>query len=92
MSLSLMDALAEVDLAPGQTYRCVVKGCRVVLQVLPEASPISSPLTADTDVPLDDPFEHPFPQPTLQTITSLGPLPLPEPLELSPEDYEEPSA
>lgn len=40
MNLSLMDALAEVDLATGQTYRCVVKGCRVVLQVLPEPSPI----------------------------------------------------
>ena len=92
MSMSLVDALAEVDLAPGQTYRCVVKGCRVVLQVLPESSPIPGPPTGDADVPLDDPFEHPFPQPTLRTQTSLGPLPLPEPLELSPEDYEEPSA
>ena len=86
MSMSLMDALAEVDLAPGQTYRCVVKDCRVVLQVF------SEPSTCDADVPLDDPFEHPFPTPTMRTKVSLGNLPLPEPLELSAEDYEEPSA
>ncbi|MCY2988301.1 MAG: hypothetical protein NTY19_10630 [Planctomycetota bacterium] len=92
MSLSLMDALAEVDLAPGQTYRCVVNGCRVVLQVLPESSLASWPPSGDADVPLDDPFEHPFPEPTLRTKVSLGNLPLPEPLELAPEDYEEPSA
>ena len=92
MSLSLIDALADVDLSPGQTYRCVVKGCRVVLQVLPESAPPSWPPSGDADVPLDDPFEHPFPQPTLRTEVSLGALPLPEPLELSPEDYQEPSA
>lgn len=86
MSMSLMDALAEVDLAPGQTYRCVVKDCRVVLQVF------SEPPSCHADVPLDDPFEHPFPTPTMRTKVSLGNLPLPEPLELSPEDYEEPSA
>ncbi len=86
MSLSLMDALAEVDLAPGQTYRCVVNGCRVELQVLPESSPTPWPATGDGEVPLDDPFEHPFPEPTLRTKVSLGTLPLPEPLELSPED------
>ena len=86
MSMSLTDALAEVDLAPGQTYRCVVKDCRVVLQVFRE------PPSCDADVPLDDPFEHPFPTPTLRTKASLGTLPLPDPLELSGEDDEEPSA
>ena len=85
MSVSLMDALADVDLAPGQTYRCVVKDCHVVLQVFPK------PAICDADVPLDDPFEHPFPTPTLRTRMSLGDLPLPDPLELSDEDYEEPS-
>ena len=92
MSLSLMDALAEVDLAPGQTYRCVVRGFRVVLQVLPESQPAPSLALGDADAPLDDPYEHPFPEPTLRTKASLGNLPLPEPLELLPEDYEEPSA
>jgi len=86
-----MDALAEVDLAPGQTYRCVVRGFRVVLQVFPEPPPASWQLLEDADVPLDDPFEHPFPEPTLRAKATLGSLPLPEPLELSPEDYEEPS-
>lgn len=86
MSMSLMDALAEVDLAPGQTYRCVVRDCRVVLQVFPDLP------SCDADVPLDDPFEHPFPTPTLRTKVSLGNLPLPEPLELSGEDDEEPLA
>jgi hypothetical protein len=89
MSVSLMDALADVNLTPGQTYWCVVKGRRVVVQVLPESPPIPWPSTDEADVPIDDPFEHPFPQPTLQVTTSLGPLPLPKPLELSPEDYEE---
>jgi hypothetical protein len=92
MSLSLVDALAEVDLAPGQTYQCVVKGCHVLLQVLPESPPIVWPPTGESDVPHDDPFEHPFPPPTLRTKPSLGSLPLPEPLALSPEDYEEFSA
>jgi hypothetical protein len=92
MSLSLVDALAEVDLAPGQTYQCVVKGCHVLLHVLPESPPIAWPPTDESDVPHDAPFEHPFPSPTLRTKASLGPLPLPEPLELSPEDYEEFSA
>jgi len=91
MSLSLMDALAEVDLAPGQTYRCVVKGCRVELQVFPESSPARWAPTGDGEVPLDDPFEHPFPEPARRIRVSLGALPLPEPLELSPDDYEEPS-
>ena len=35
MSMSLMEALAGVDLTPGQTYRCVVKDCCVVVQVTP---------------------------------------------------------
>ena len=86
MSVSLMDALADVDLAPGQTYRCVVKDCRVVLQVFPK------PSACDADVPLDDPFEHPFPTPALRSKVSLGNLPLPDPLELTDDDYEEPSA
>lgn len=86
MSMSLMDALAEVELAPGQTYRCVVKEHHVVLQVL------SQPPSCDADVPLDDPFEHPFPTPTMRSKVSLGNLPLPDPLELSGEAFEEPSA
>ena len=86
MSMTLMEALAEVDLTPGQTYRCVVKDCRVVLQVFPE------PPFCDTEVPVEDPFEHPFPTPFLRTKVCPGPLPLPDPLELSLEDFEEPSA
>ena len=91
MSLSLMDALAEVNLAPSQTYRCVVKGCRVELQVFPESPPVLWSATGDGEVPLDAPFDHPFPEPTLRSEVSLATLPLPEPLELSPEDCEEPS-
>ena len=64
MSLSLMDALADVDLAPGQTDRCVVNGYRVVVQVFPESAAIPSDPTDEAEVPIDDPFDHPFPQPT----------------------------
>ena len=64
----------------------------MLLQVLPESSPASWPPSGDADVPLDDPLEHPFPEPTLRTKVSLGTLPQPEPLELTPDDHEEPSA
>ena len=86
MSVSLLDALADVDLAPGETYRFVVKERQVILQVLP------SLVSCDANVPTDDPFEHPFPVPAMRSKVALGSLPLPDPLELSADVQQEPSA
>lgn len=68
MSIALADALADVDLEVGQTYRCEVHGRQVELRV--RAKPVTStglsPVTAtglsEEDVMLDPWCELPSPK------------------------------
>ena len=75
MSLSLAEALGQVDLKPGQTYRETVKGQTIEVRVLEEAP---TPKLA-VQVMLQPWVEFPFtPQGTL--TAKPGPLLLPDPL------------
>ena len=71
MSISLSDALEDVELEDGRTYCCEVHGRRVEVRVLSEspAARSSTGLTAD-DVMLDPWCELPGPTPlgTLQSV------------------------
>ncbi len=89
MSISLADALADVELESGRTYRCAVRGRRVELRVLPEpaderAAGVQSAVIGgirDEDIRLDPWCDLPWPvslsRVTPRTVTSL-PLDIPE--------------
>ena len=89
MSISLVDALEDVELEAGRTYRCAVRGRRVELRVLPEptderAAVGQSAVTGgvrDEDIRLDPWCDLPWPvslsRVTPRTVTSL-PLDIPE--------------
>jgi len=81
MAISLIDALAQVELEPGKTYHCQVKGRWVELRVL-EASPAKLAKTfLQEDVMLDPWLELPGPQATAARQATAGkPLPFDVPV------------
>jgi hypothetical protein len=77
MSISLADALAQVDLEAGRVYRCAVKGRNVEVRVL-EAIPaalLPAPLV-ESDIMLDPWVEFPLPSGTFHGMAKPGALPL----------------
>jgi hypothetical protein len=88
MSLSLVEALGQVALEPGQVYRCEVNGQWIELRVLgpSEMRPVS--VYEESDVMLDPWVE--FPQPTSGIVVRARPgaVPLPDVPEI-PSDEEE---
>ena len=72
MTISLIDALAQVELEPGKTYRCQVKGRWVELRVL-EASPagLTKPFS-QADVMLDPWVELPGPTLAVSRQAKIG--------------------
>jgi hypothetical protein len=89
MSLSLAEALGQVDLEAGRVYHCCVKGQLVELRVLgpAEAPPASG--YDESDVMLDPWVELPAPTPLFSVVGEFGPTPLPDVPDI-PDD--EPSA
>ncbi|HEV3083911.1 MAG TPA: hypothetical protein VGY66_29280 [Gemmataceae bacterium] len=85
MTISLTDALAQVELEPGKTYRCQVKGRWVELRVL-EASPagVAKPFS-QVDVMLDPWAELPGPTVAVSRQAKIG-KPLPFDIPDIPED------
>jgi hypothetical protein len=86
MSLSLVEALGQVDLEAGRVYRCRVKGRMVELRVL---EPGQAPPLArydESDVMLDPWVELPPPTPLFSVTGEFGPLPLPDVPEIPVED------
>ena len=81
MGLSLAEALQQVVLQPGQTYRETVHGCTVEVRVLDDGP---TPKLAD-QVMLQPWAEFPF-TPTLTIQPKRGTLPLPDPPLIPPED------
>jgi hypothetical protein len=76
MTISLTEALAQVELEPGKTYRCLVKGRWVELRVL-DATPanLAKPFLPK-DVMLDPWLELPGPNATVVRQVQAGkPLP-----------------
>lgn len=88
MSLSLIEALGQVDLEAGRVYRCQVKGHWVELRVLGPAEIRPMSVYDESDVMLDPWVE--FPQPTSSIVLHAEPgsLPLPDVPEIpTDEDY-----
>ena len=85
MSLTLVEALGQVDLEAGRVYRCQVKGHWVELRVLGPGTIQPSARYDESDVMLDPWVE--FPQPTSGIVVraKLGSLPLPD-VPAIPED------
>jgi hypothetical protein len=101
MSLSLVEALGQVDLESGRVYVCQVKGHWVELRVLGTAEVPSSaaydesiagvPSLAaydESDVMLDPWVEFPRPTSKFSVIAKFGPSPLPDAPEI-PNDEED---
>jgi hypothetical protein len=101
MSLSLVEALGQVDLEFGRVYVCQVKGHWVELRVLGTAEVPSSaaydesiagvPSLAaydESDVMLDPWVEFPRPTSKFSVIAKFGPAPLPDAPEI-PNDEED---
>jgi hypothetical protein len=86
MGVSLAEALGQVDLEPGQVYRCQVKGRWVELRVLDPVEVGPSCFDA-SDVMLEPWVEFPLPASSITVAGEFGPLPPPDGPEI-PADEE----
>ncbi len=88
MSISLEEALAQVELEPGRTYSCKVNGHRVTLRVLSELPPemLPAPLV-ESDIMLEPWVEFPFPKGGIILRAKPGKMPLPDPPIIPEDDY-----
>jgi len=89
MSLTLVEALGQVDLEEGQVYRCQVKGHWVELRVLGAAEVQPSAGYDESDVMLDPWVELPRPRSAIRLRARPGSLPLPDAPEI-PADGDRP--
>jgi len=78
MSLSLVEALGQVDLEPGRTYHCHVKGHWVTLRVAEGGQLQPSAGFDEADVMLDPWVDFPRPGPGIRLHARPGKLPLPD--------------
>jgi len=85
MSVSLAEALGQVDLEAGQVYRCQVNGHLVELRVL---EPVRDDSWEEMGAMLDPWVELPQPTPKFYVRGQFGSLPPPDP-PVIPEDWEE---
>lgn len=77
--MTLAEALEHVELEPGHTYQCHVRGMNVVLRVAPagEKLLLSKPL-CEEDIMLDAWCELPEPGPKFKVRVKPGKPPLPD--------------
>ena len=87
MSVSLTEALGQVDLEPGQVYRCNVNGHQVELRVLDEPRERGASSIDESDIMLDPWVELPRPQGGTRVLSRFGPLPPPDVPEI-PDDWD----
>lgn len=88
MGVSLAEALEQVKLEPGQTYRCRVKEHWVELRVLP-ATELPPPSPVDVEDIMLDPWTS-FPPPSGGVLVRGTPGPLPPPvIPVIPVDEED---
>lgn len=85
MSVSLVEALGQVELEEGRVYRCQVKGQLVELRVLGPAGPMPASRFDEEDVMFDSWVEFPLPTPSACVIGQPGPQPAPDIPEI-PQD------
>ena len=88
MSLTLVEALGQVDLEEGQVYRCHVKGHWVELRVLGSAEDITTAGIDEADVMLEPWIELPRPTSGIRLRARRGSLPLPDVPEIPPDEYQ----
>lgn len=90
MSVSLTEALLDVDLQPGRTYRCEVRGHHVELRVLGPRAYGDDPESAipDADVMLEPWLELPELACRAQGVSHLASAPPPD-IPAIPHDGEE---
>ena len=90
MSITLAEALGQVDLEPGRTYRCRVKGRTIEVRVVEEIPSALMPAPLDeSDIMLDAWVELPPPTGGVIVRATAGKLPPPD-IPPIPQD-EEPS-
>ncbi len=90
MSVSLPEALEQVDLEAGRTYQCQVKGRLVLVRVLDARTAEMLPAApTENDAMLDPWVELPIPTGELPLRSRPGPLPPPDVPEI-PTDEESP--
>jgi len=87
MSVSLEEALQAVDLEPGRTYRCRVRGHWVYLQVLESQAVPEPSLPAESLAPRDAWVELPQP-PAVGTVQAHRAPPNPPDIPEIPADDE----
>jgi hypothetical protein len=86
MSLSIAEALEQVELEPGQIYSCQVKGHWVELRVLESGQDPRSSLIDESDIMLDPWVELPRPTSGIFVRAKRGTLPFPDVLEIPPDE------
>ena len=88
MSLTLVEALGQLDLEEGQVYRCQVKGHWVELRVLGSAEVRDSPDIDEWEIMLHSWVDLPQPSPIACFRGTYGPLPLPDPPVITRDEGE----
>lgn len=91
MSALLVEAVKQLNLRPGQTYRTTVNDCEVELRVLAPPRPAAVPQEASdyADQMMLEPWaEFPRPPAVGTVLAQRGPLPLPDPPIIPPDDGE----
>ena len=83
MSMTLVEALQQVNLESGRTYRCQVNDRWVEVRVLDEPPPAPSMDIPESDIMLDAWTDLPRPPMVGTSISQLIEPPLPPPLDLS---------
>ena len=78
MSISLADALRQVDLQTGRVYQCQVGGLRVEVRVEETAGHVLPTPLESTDMMLDPWTDLPAPQPIAILQATPGPPVLPD--------------
>jgi hypothetical protein len=88
MSLSLAEALGQVEFEPGRVYRCHVNGNWIELRVLEpqEPPPVPSSPFDGSDIMLDPWVELPQPTSGIRLRTRSGSVPLPDVPEIPIDD------
>jgi hypothetical protein len=85
MSLSIAEALEQVELEPGRVYSCQVKGHWIELRVLPPGVDPKSTVD-ESDIMLDPWVELPRPRSGIYVRAKRGTLPLPDVPEIPPDE------
>jgi hypothetical protein len=91
MSMSLEEALSQVELETGKTYRCKVKGQMVVVKVVDSLPPSTPPVEIDeSDLMMEAWTSLPLPPPRFRVIAKPGKLPPPDRPDIPLDEDEAP--